>query len=215
MNLSWLRLAAVVAQVYISTLISLKSKQFNNLLLAVSIWWSSRQIQSNVLKAELLISSSLTPKSMLSWILVDSTPSALMLRPKPKNLLWFPFSLTSLIQITIKLKWHHLQRCVLSYVWLFCNPIDYSLPTSSVHRIFQARILQWVTISFSRGSSSPRDQTCVSCISFTGWQILYHPTAYPNGSVHKEAACNVGNTGDVGSIPGWERSPEVGNGNPL
>jgi len=40
--------------------------------------------------------------------------------------------------------------------------MDYSLPGSSVHRIFQARILEWVAISFSRGSSRPRDQTQVS-----------------------------------------------------
>ena len=42
--------------------------------------------------------------------------------------------------------------------------MDCSLPSSSVHRISQARILEWVAISFSRGSSQPRDQTCVSCI---------------------------------------------------
>ena len=41
----------------------------------------------------------------------------------------------------------------------------------SVHRILQARILEWVAISFSRGSSRPRDRTCISCI---GRQILYH-----------------------------------------
>ena len=40
--------------------------------------------------------------------------------------------------------------------------MDYSLPGSSVHRIFQARILEWVAISFSRGSSRPRDQTQIS-----------------------------------------------------
>ena len=39
-----------------------------------------------------------------------------------------------------------------------------SLPGSSVHRLFQTRILEWVAISFSRGSSRPRDQTQVSCI---------------------------------------------------
>ena len=44
------------------------------------------------------------------------------------------------------------------------DPVDCSLPGSSVHGIFQARILQWVTISFSRGSSRSRDQTQVSCI---------------------------------------------------
>ena len=45
-----------------------------------------------------------------------------------------------------------------------CDPMDYSLPGSSVHGIFQARVLKWVAISFSRGSSGPRDQTWVSCI---------------------------------------------------
>ena len=41
--------------------------------------------------------------------------------------------------------------------------MDCSPPGSSVHEIFQARILEWVAISFSRGSSQPRDQTQVSC----------------------------------------------------
>ena len=44
-----------------------------------------------------------------------------------------------------------------------CDPMDCSPPSSSVHEIFQARILDWVAISFSRGSSQPRDQTQVSC----------------------------------------------------
>ena len=47
----------------------------------------------------------------------------------------------------------------------FCNPMDYSLPGSSVHGILQVRILEWIAISFSRGSSWPRDQTLVSCIA--------------------------------------------------
>ena len=45
-----------------------------------------------------------------------------------------------------------------------CDPMDCSLPGASVHGIFQARILEWVAISFSRGSSQPRDQTQVSHI---------------------------------------------------
>ena len=45
-----------------------------------------------------------------------------------------------------------------------CDPMDCSLPAFSVHGILQARILEWVTISFSRGSSQPRDQTRVSRI---------------------------------------------------
>ena len=53
-----------------------------------------------------------------------------------------------------------------------CNPMDCSPPGSSVHGILQARILKWVGIPFSRGSSWPRDQTRVSCIAgrfFTIW----------------------------------------------
>ena len=46
-----------------------------------------------------------------------------------------------------------------------CNPMDCSPPGSSVHGILQARILEWVAISFSRGSSQPRDWTQVSCIA--------------------------------------------------
>ena len=42
-----------------------------------------------------------------------------------------------------------------------CDPVDCSLPGSSVHGIFQARVLEWVPISFSRGSSWPRDQTSI------------------------------------------------------
>ena len=44
-----------------------------------------------------------------------------------------------------------------------CNPMDCSPPGFSVHGILQARILEWITIPFSRGSSQPRDQTWVSC----------------------------------------------------
>ena len=55
-----------------------------------------------------------------------------------------------------------------------CDPVDCSPPGSTVHGIFQARILEWVAISFSRGSSWPRDRTQVSCIAgifFTDWAM--------------------------------------------
>ena len=55
----------------------------------------------------------------------------------------------------------------------FSNPLNYRPPGSSVHGILQARILEWVAISYSRGSSRPRDQTHVSCISSIDRQILY------------------------------------------
>ena len=53
-----------------------------------------------------------------------------------------------------------------------CDPIDCSLPGSSVHGIFQAIVLEWIAISFSRGSSQPRARTRVSWIvdrRFTVW----------------------------------------------
>ena len=46
---------------------------------------------------------------------------------------------------------------------ILCNPMDCSLPGSTVHGILQARILEWVAIPFSRGSSGPRDLTCIFC----------------------------------------------------
>ena len=54
---------------------------------------------------------------------------------------------------------------LLSCVLLFCDPMDYNPPDSSVHGIFQTRILEWVVISFSRGSSRPRDRTQDSCLA--------------------------------------------------
>ena len=57
-----------------------------------------------------------------------------------------------------------------------CNTREYSWPGSSVHGIFQARILQWAAISFSRGSSQPRDQTHISSISCAGRQIHHWAT---------------------------------------
>ena len=62
-----------------------------------------------------------------------------------------------------------------------CDPMDCSMSGSSVHGIFYARILEWVAIPFSKGSSQPRDRTWVSCIAgrfFTVWA-----TSSPNCSV--------------------------------
>ena len=52
----------------------------------------------------------------------------------------------------------------LSHGWL-CNPVDCSLPGSTVHGIFPSRILEWVAIPFSRGFSWSRDWTCISFIA--------------------------------------------------
>ena len=45
------------------------------------------------------------------------------------------------------------------------DPMDYSLPGNPIHGVLQARILEWVAISFSRGSSQPRDRTWISHIA--------------------------------------------------
>ena len=65
--------------------------------------------------------------------------------------------------------------CVCSVVQshpTLCDLMNYSPPDSSVHGIFQARILEWVTISYSRGSSWPRDQSCIAWVSWIGRQTL-------------------------------------------
>ena len=62
-----------------------------------------------------------------------------------------------------------LQKCL-----TLCNPIDSSLPGSSVHGISQARILEWDAMLSSRESSQPRDQNWVSYVSSIGKRVLYH-----------------------------------------
>ena len=111
--------------------------------------------------------------SLVIWGLGVSAPT-----PKPQGLIsgqewrfhkWFVMTLT----LTLK---------SLSCVRL-CDPMDCSLPGSSVHGIFQARVLEWVAISFSRRSSQPRDQTQVSCIvgrCFTVWATREVPTNIQN-----------------------------------
>ena len=101
-----------------------------------------------------------------------------------------------------------------------CDPMDCRLPGSSVHGIFQARILEWVAISFSRRSSQG-DWTQVSCIAggfFTVCDtsihnycvhLLYmciikdHSTGFPGGWLVKNPPVSAG---DTGSIPGLGRS---------
>ena len=60
-----------------------------------------------------------------------------------------------------------------SYLTLW-DPMDCGMTGFSVHGIFQARILERVAISYSRGSSQPRNWTHVCCISCIGRRILYH-----------------------------------------
>ena len=52
-----------------------------------------------------------------------------------------------------------------------CDSMDCDPPVSSVHRILQARILDWVAISYSRGSSQARDRTGISLLNFLHWEV--------------------------------------------
>ena len=76
--------------------------------------------------------------------------------------------------MTFKLCPWYVQAQSLQSCLPLCNPMDYSPPSSSVHRILQAGILEWVAISFllewgaisfSRGSFRHKDRTCISCVS--------------------------------------------------
>ena len=78
----------------------------------------------------------------------------------------------------------HFKHCIISYFFnvfclvaqsclTLCNPMDCRLPGFSAHGILQARIMEWVAISFSR-ASQPRGWTQVCCVSCIGRWILYH-----------------------------------------
>ena len=66
------------------------------------------------------------------------------------------------------------QSCPTESCLTHCNPMDCSLPGSSVRGILQARILEWVAISYSRGSSLSRDWSHISCVLCIGRWILHH-----------------------------------------
>ena len=63
----------------------------------------------------------------------------------------------------------------------FCDPMDCSLPGSSVHGILQARILERAALTSSRGPSGPRNQTHISYNSLLHWQVGSLPLAPPLG----------------------------------
>ena len=88
--------------------------------------------------------------------------------------------------------WWWLSRSVMSDS---CDPTDCSPPGSSVHGSLQARILEWIAIPFSRGSSQPGDWTCVSCVTgrfFALWTTLLHLLF--KGSLMKTSWWMWGNT---------------------
>ena len=80
--------------------------------------------------------------------------------------------LSALLLVYVRMACVH-AGSVLQSCSTLCNPIDCSPPGSSVRGILEAGILEWVAMSFSRGSSWYRDRTHVSCLSCVGRWILF------------------------------------------
>ena len=98
----------------------------------------------------------------------ESGSSTISLNFVMEWLRWDAYNLTSTFSVQMQIgKMKVAQSCP-----TLCNPMDCSPPGSSVHGILQKRILEWVVVPFSRGSSKPRDRTQASCIVgkfFTVW----------------------------------------------
>ena len=84
-----------------------------------------------------------------------------------------------------------------------CDPMDCSLPGSSVHGILQPGKLEWVSISFSRGSSQPRNRTQVSCVSCIDRCIPYPAAAAAKSLQSCPTLCDPIEGSPLGSsVPG-------------
>ena len=80
--------------------------------------------------------------------------------------------------------WRFLRAKSLQPRLTLCDPMDCSPPGSSVHGILQTRILEWVAMLSSRGSSQPRDQTPIS-YSLLYWQVGSLPLAPPGKEIFR------------------------------
>ena len=134
----------------------------------IHIIWCWRMIEKQILmsplrtlKSEPLIlkhakvSESLVLRILKCWAWRRKVLSLFILSQLTLEHLKFTFKVT-------REKWYISGKVAQSCLTL-CDPMGCSLPGSSAHGIFQTRVLEWVAISFSRGSSQPRDWTWVSC----------------------------------------------------
>ena len=146
-------------------------------------------IMANMVKCVFL--SLLIPLSLIPT-LWNQFPNKLPITLFPKVYFWVSQSETAKVDPSRSSVWlsrSELPRAFLPIWWrrgrmlvaqlcpILCNSMDYSPLGSSVHGILQARILEWVTISFSRGSSQLRDQTqfCIAGRFFTIWAFREAP----------------------------------------
>ena len=129
---------------------------------------------------------------------MSATPTLLLplLYPPP---LWQPLVCTLCLWV-----WFYFVPSCAQLCLTPCNPLDYSPPGSSVLGIFQARILELVAISFSRGSSQPRDQTLISYISCIVGR--FSTTEQPRKPLDNRAVSNLSRQSDSGVVahkPWW------------
>ena len=104
---------------------------------------------------------------------------------------------------------------------ILCDPMDCSLPGSSVHGILQARLLEWIAMPFSRGSSrpgrsgSPTLQADSLPSELPGKPIFTYAMPTISDASGREPSAIAGDKRHMGLIPGSGRSPGGGHGNPL
>ena len=122
-------------------------------------WWRSVSL---VLKSNLL-----NPPTLVFLYWYEKTICFVSMFTYSSTLSLHSYSLY--IRISVYIYMLLFSCCVVSHS--FYDPMDCSLPGSSVYGDLQARILEWVAISSSRRSSWPRDWTRISCI---GWWAFYH-----------------------------------------
>ena len=113
------------------------------------------------------------PYGLLSHFLLVSAQILAFLAILYKIAILYP-SYTALVFLHSSYHFLCAHAKLLRSCWTHCNPIVCSPPGSSVYGILQARILGWVAMVSSRGSSQPRDQTYISYISCIGRWVLYH-----------------------------------------
>ena len=106
------------------------------------------------------------------WKLNQSNPGTHDYQKFPNFLLSFIFLpkmylLFLMVLSTVCVHAKSLQSCL-----TLCDPMDCNPPSSSVHGILQAKILEWVVVPSSRGSSQPKDRTHISCVSCVAGRVF-------------------------------------------
>ena len=161
-------------------------------------WNNAGKILSIILRTQKALHESV---QLLSHVRLFTTPwtTACQASPSITN----SQSLLKLMSMEVVMPSNHLILCHPQVKWvsevtqscpILCNLVDCSLPGFSVPGILQARILEWVTISFSRGSSWPRVWTRVSCVGgrcFNLWSTREAPNQPPTQPSQGLALCSV------------------------